>query len=101
MQGDLCGIHCDWAWGVCLSSFLQYIAGQLITYVILRPMDKISSSQRKNKNRIYILFIFCLSAVLTHSNVKMHLLYPNLHQTVLQEHSLFFYCQQNTLKQGY
>lgn len=47
---------------------LQYIAGQLITYV--RPMDKISGSQRKNKNRIDISFIFCLSLLFLHTRMS-------------------------------
>lgn len=87
--------------GCLLVLFLQHIAGQLIICAIVRAVDKIASSQRKNKKRIYISFIFFVSAAFTYSNAKIRLLYPNLHQTVLQEYSLFFYCQQNTLKQAY
>lgn len=84
--------------GCLLVLFLQYIAGQLTICAIVRAVDKIASSQRKNKKRIYTSFIFFVSAAF---NAKICLLYPNLHQTVLQEYSLFFYCQQNTLKEAY
>lgn len=59
--GDLCCIRCDWTWGVYLPCFYSKMAGQLIMHVVLKFVDKIWSSQRKNRNRICIWFIFsCL-----------------------------------------
>lgn len=77
--------------GCLLVLFLQHIAGQLIICAIVRAVDKIASSQRKNKKRIYISFIF-LSLLLLHTRMPKYvyciliyikLSYRNIHYSFI------------------
>lgn len=64
--------------GCLLVLFLQYIAGQLTICAIVRAVDKIASSQRKNKKRIYTSFIFLSLLLLMPKYVYCILIYIKL-----------------------